>query len=213
MQILLMVAFLIIWLAVLWGGSIALEATGLERRKARFQALSALTNSGFTTREAESVVDNPGRRRIIFWLILLGNIGVASFLITLIIALRSGFEQPSARIIIFILVALLVIVLTIWLGIIGRLTGSIVTLLRKENTDKSPMREEVLYDADGYGLVRFTVGSKAAEGNISVSNTGLSERGLAVLAIERKDKVLPFPAAEEKLLPGDQILCYGECKR
>ena len=36
--------------------AIALMMTGLEKNKARFQALSAFTGTGFTTKEAEIVV-------------------------------------------------------------------------------------------------------------------------------------------------------------
>ena len=53
MQVLVILGFLFTWLIVLWFGSIALEITGLERTKARFQALS-----GFTTGEAEAVVND-----------------------------------------------------------------------------------------------------------------------------------------------------------
>jgi Trk-type K+ transport system membrane component len=65
--------FAVVWLLIYWLGSIALEATGLERSKARFQTLSALTGTGFTTRQAESVVNHPKRRRIVAWLILIGT--------------------------------------------------------------------------------------------------------------------------------------------
>ena len=49
MQILIMLFFLLVWLFILWIGAIALESTGLERSRARFQALSALSGTGFTT--------------------------------------------------------------------------------------------------------------------------------------------------------------------
>jgi len=39
--------------------------TGMEKKKARFQALSAFAGTGFTTKEAESVVNYPARRKII----------------------------------------------------------------------------------------------------------------------------------------------------
>ncbi|MGB3863736.1 MAG: hypothetical protein WA915_16785, partial [Candidatus Aminicenantaceae bacterium] len=45
--------------------SIALMMTGLEKHKARFQALSAFSGTGFTTKEAEVVVNHPKRRNII----------------------------------------------------------------------------------------------------------------------------------------------------
>ena len=48
-----MLVFLVIWLLVLWFGSIVLQRTGMEHGSARFQALSAITGSGFTTSEAE----------------------------------------------------------------------------------------------------------------------------------------------------------------
>ena len=95
MQISGMLIFLGIWLLILWLGSIALEVTGLERTRAHFQALSALSGTGFTTREAESIVNHPKRRMIISWLIFLGNIGVVSFLIAIILFLKAGFKAPT----------------------------------------------------------------------------------------------------------------------
>ncbi len=54
-----LVSFLLIRAA-----SIALMMTGLEKNKARFQALSAFSGTGFTTKEAEMVVSHPVRRKI-----------------------------------------------------------------------------------------------------------------------------------------------------
>ncbi len=53
-------------------GAVALMITRMEEKKARFQSLSAFSGTGFTTREAESVVNHPQRRRIVrrtvdFW--------------------------------------------------------------------------------------------------------------------------------------------------
>ena len=59
MQITGVFIFLFVWLIILWAGAIALEATGMERSKAFFQALSALSNTGFTTRQAEDIVEYP----------------------------------------------------------------------------------------------------------------------------------------------------------
>ena len=73
MQVIVFLVFLGVWLLILWVGSIALEATGMQRAKARFQALSALTCTGFTTTEAESIVEHPKRRKIAAYLIFIGN--------------------------------------------------------------------------------------------------------------------------------------------
>jgi len=57
--------------------SVALMMTGLEKNKARFQALSAFSGTGFTTKESESIVNHPRRRQIIRWLMITGNAGIA----------------------------------------------------------------------------------------------------------------------------------------
>ena len=87
MQVLVALLFLVVWLLILWIGSMALEATGLDRSKSRFQALSALTGTGFTTSQAEMIVEHPKRRRITTYLIFIGNTGIAAFLILLVLSL------------------------------------------------------------------------------------------------------------------------------
>ncbi|MEP3890345.1 MAG: hypothetical protein ABJN69_07740 [Hellea sp.] len=66
--------------------SVALRLTGLPEQNARFQAMSALTGTGFTTTEAEMVVNYPIRRKIISWLMVFGNLGIVSVLSTLMIS-------------------------------------------------------------------------------------------------------------------------------
>jgi hypothetical protein len=63
----------------------ALIHTGLSQEAARFQARSAFTGVGFTTKESEQVVGHPVRRRILMLLMLLGNAGMVSAVSTLIL--------------------------------------------------------------------------------------------------------------------------------
>ncbi|MGI9432114.1 MAG: potassium transporter TrkA, partial [Myxococcota bacterium] len=66
--------------------AVALEHTGLSQAAARFQARSAFTGTGFTTAEAEQVVGHPVRRRIIMWLMLVGNVGIVSAMAALLLS-------------------------------------------------------------------------------------------------------------------------------
>lgn len=68
----------------------ALIATGLPREVARFQARSALSGVGFTTTEAESIVGHPLRRRIVFWLMLVGNAGFVTIVVSLILTFANS---------------------------------------------------------------------------------------------------------------------------
>ncbi len=67
---------LVLSLVIIRIATVGLTMTGLSRDLAQFQALSAFTGSGFTTREAEQIVNHPVRRRIVMHLMLMGNAGI-----------------------------------------------------------------------------------------------------------------------------------------
>ena len=78
MSVILLIIFICISYLIVRVGAIALEMTGMDKAKARFQALSAFSGTGFTTREAEMVVNHPRRRKIATYLMILGNAGIVT---------------------------------------------------------------------------------------------------------------------------------------
>lgn len=82
--------------AVIRVASVALRFTGLTDASARFQALSAFSGTGFTTREAETVVNYPVRRRIITVLMIIGNLGLVTVLATLVVSLVNTDGEVGA---------------------------------------------------------------------------------------------------------------------
>src|SRR6056297_365698 len=74
----------------------ALTLTGLSTEAARFQARSAFTGTGFTTSEAEKVVNHPVRRRIIMLLMIIRSAGLITIIISpllLFVAPQDGDER------------------------------------------------------------------------------------------------------------------------
>jgi hypothetical protein len=214
MQPVLMLVFITVWLFILWFGSIALEATGMERRKARFQAISALTTSGFTTRESEGVMSHPRRRLIASWMMFLGSVGIILFLILIFMFVIVGMKpsKPTSPYILTVsalpAVALLVL---FWLGVLDKAGTKIVSWLKRSEyfTNELSIRETVHQTGD-YSIARLTIGRKAPEVGSKISNTKLARHKITILAIERGDKTLPFPEAKEIVQAGDHLLCYGE---
>jgi hypothetical protein len=204
--------FLAAWLFVFWGGSIALEVSGMQRRKARFQAISAMTGTGYTTREAESVINHPRRRTIVTWLMLLGNTGIIAFLVLLMQSIRGGLIAPSPLHIGIVVGFALAIVLSIRLGIVDKLSNAIISIAGKRRRETDMVAEEIVHQVGRYAIVRFMVGEEGI-GGIKLSDTGLLKPGTMILAIERENMVLPFPDADQLVLTGDQLLCYGEVEQ
>src|SRR4030043_1251773 len=134
MQIIGMLIFLFVWLLILWLGSIALEATGMERSRARFQAMSALTGTGFTTREAENIVGHPRRRLMAGWMMFLGRVGIILFLLLLLVIVVVGVKpsKPTSTVILIssALPAVALMVLY-WIGVLGKLATRLVNWLKR----------------------------------------------------------------------------------
>ena len=211
MQVELAVVFLIIWLLILWFGSIALEATGMERRKARFQSLSALTGTGFTTREAEDIVGHPRRRTIASWLIFFGNAGIIFFAILLILYLGTRLASVSLVRVGIVILPIIILLLLIWFGVADKLGTKIANRWKRSGHFTSESSSvDIVHQAGDHSVARLLIGKKVPEVGSKMSDTSLAKHAITVLAIERGDKVLPSPAAGETVLAGDCLLCYGK---
>ena len=214
MQPELMLVLITVWLFILWFGSIALEATGMERSRARFQALSALTNSGFTTLEAENVVGHPRRRLIVGWMMFLGSVGIILFLILIFVIIVVGVKpaKPTSPFIL-ILSALPAVALMVlyWIGVLDKLATAIVNWLKRSGYFTSGLSiKETIHHSGDYGIARLTIGRKAPEVGCKISDINLAKHNITILAIERGERTLPFPEAKEIVLAGDHLLCYGK---
>jgi hypothetical protein len=81
----------------------ALIATGMPPEAAAFQARSAFTGAGFTTTEAENVVNHPVRRRVISTTMFVGNLGVPTLVVTVTLGfLAPGPGETSTRALVFV---------------------------------------------------------------------------------------------------------------
>ena len=121
-SVLLFLAVVAASLVCVRAGSVALELTGMEPEKARFQALSAFTNTGFTTREAEEITGFRIRRKIIAILIVLGRVGAVSVIATFATSLLQRTPVRAALNVGFIVVSVYVVYrLALWGGLTRRM--------------------------------------------------------------------------------------------
>jgi hypothetical protein len=214
MQPELMLVVITVWLFILWFGSIALEATGMERSRARFQAMSALTGTGFTTREAENIVGHPRRRLIVGWMMFLGSVGIILFLLILLVIIVIGVKpsKPTSTVILIssALPAVALMVLY-WIGVLDKLATRIVNWLKRTGYFKPELSNtEIIYQAGDHSLARLTIGKAAPEVGSKISDTSLVKGNIKVLAIERGDKVLFYPETKEVVQAGDHLIYYGQ---
>ena len=205
---LLLITILVSFIAVRIG-AFALQLTGIEPDVARFQALSAFSGTGFTTREAERVLGHRTRRRIITVLIILGNAGF----VTIVAALVASFTQVTGYGWFFIRLAIIVggIFGFYRLIIKSRVGHRIVDRLRSPLMNRilrgAPAVEEIFHAGKDWSVSFITVREKSK--NIGSSLADLAtERDVEILAIDRTDAYLPRPDSRETLMEGDRLLVY-----
>jgi len=190
--------------------SIALKVTGLDLEKARFQVISIITHTGFTTRESELITQHPTRRKIVQVLMLVSYVTTATFISIIISALRSHQEFMF-----FALLAAIALVLIILLfrnkKMLNRLEAVIEKQLEKQmnNFSKNKTVEEVLRLNDEYGVAEFIIDEKSSLLGLTLKNSGLKQSYIQVLNIDRGSHMVHFPKNDFIFQLGDKVVVYG----
>jgi hypothetical protein len=211
MSVVLLIVFICVSYLAVRIGAIALEMTGMERSRARFQALSAFSGTGFTTREAEMVVGHPRRRKIVTYLMILGNAGIVSVIATFVLSLKeSGTFRPSLNLVIIAASIFVLYRIASSQAFAKKLTQKIRETLREKLHFQKVLVEELLQQSDGYGIATILVGRRSKVAGSTLSKSGFMEKDLMILSIERDEGVIPAPKAQTKIHVGDRLICYGK---
>jgi Trk K+ transport system NAD-binding subunit len=201
----ILISFLVIRAA-----AIALMMTGMDEKRAKFQALSAFSGTGFTTREAESVISNPKRRRIITWLMILGNAGIVTVIVTATSSLvtTKGY-QLSVNVMILLAGIFLIYKIVTHKGLIRRWESFIEDRFVQSHVFEEGVTEDLLHFIEGYGLVRVMITEKSPIIGSSIAEQKLTEKQILVLGIERGKNWIPIPKPKEAIQDGDKVVVYG----
>lgn len=200
-------------------GTIALVMTGLPWDVASFQAYSAFFGVGFTTREAEMVVSDQVRRRVIKHLILGGNIGLTAAVGSVIVAFVKA-DGPIAElwVLLWIVVGVAALVLLSLSGPVRRTIDWII---------KRSMRHAgVLHPADFALLLHIHAGYVVEEVEVHATShlvghtlreSRLGSRGVVVLGCTRHAPAAAggaevyhgAPGGDFTIESGDVLTVYG----
>ena len=201
---------IIVSFLVVRASAIALMMTGLDLKKAKFQALSAFSGTGFTTKEAESVVNHPVRRKIITWLMIFGNVGIVTVIITSTSSLVTtrGLYLP-VNMILFVAFTLGLYMLATRKGYVRSWENYIEKKLIRSKAFEEGFTEDLLHLIEGYGLIKAIITDNSPLINKSLAGSNLAEKGILVLGIEREKAWVPTPKETETIRNNDRLVVYG----
>ena len=189
---------------------VALKLTGMPEQNARFQAISALTGTGFTTTEAEMIVNYPIRRKIIAWLMIFGNLGIVSVLSTLMISfIRTDANLTAILVQLTWMIGMIIFFFIIMLNsTVDRFFCSIIRFFLEKFTFLGGRHYQRLLQFGGDLSVSeyqfFTSDS------LSFGEAVAHFEGFTILAIRRSSGITErFAAHIDPIAPGDSLILFG----
>lgn len=194
-------------------GATALMMTGLSWDTASFQSYSAFFGVGFTTKEAEMVVNHPVRRRIIRDLILVGNVGLTSALATLVVTLLQTTSGGNAVLMLgWLLVGLVVLFFISRLGWIQKAVDHLIHhALERAGMVRALDYELLLRIQHGYVVSEIEVLPDTFLSGRALRDSRPWDRGVVILAIKRDGETQHgIPSRDDMIRPGDVLTAYGK---
>lgn len=206
-------------------GSISLEATGISSDVSRFEALSAFSGVGFTTKESEMIMESEFRRKVIRVLMILGSAGLTSGVATLILTFltpkESGnFWEYKLGSLTFSISIVILGSLFLFLISKTKFFDNLVRWMVKRPISKI-RRHVSMYDYEsllgmsrGYGVIRFQVPKRNWMVNKTIDTLKLEKEGVLVLGVFRdihgQEEYIGLPSNDFKIHHGDRMVIY--CK-
>jgi K+/H+ antiporter YhaU regulatory subunit KhtT len=192
--------------------AVMLKMTGLDERTARFQALSAFTGTGFTTRDSELITANEIRRRIISVLMILGNAGFISVITTFVISFirdQGGAGSIGLKLGLIAFVLFVLYKLSQHKALTRIINRKIEEKVAQIKILEPKPLEEIVNLPKGYGIFELKAEDSFREKGKTLGDSHLRDHNIMVLNIEKKDRIISSPKAEDVIELGDVLICYG----
>ncbi len=208
--VIILIVMLVLWLLAEIM-AVVLKMTGLDLGKARFQVISIITHTGFTTRESELIVQHSARRKIASWLMIVSYVAQVT-LISLFVNILIQNEKQLLSFGILLLAAIaFIIVLTRTKYVYSRFNRLVEKILsRRIKKQKRRSIDSILKVSSGYGVYEFVLDGDNPYCNLSLNDAKLNNMQIHVLKVERGAKSVDFPDADFVLQQGDKMVLYGK---
>lgn len=211
----LILAFIFCYILMIQIFTVLFRLTGLTREKARFQVISLLTNSGYTTNESELITNNRSRRKIAKFAMISGtvfNVVIASLFINILITINSQDKIESLKIMGIAIGSFVGLMIILRLPFvkrgIERLIEKIITKIKKKK-----MLNNIITVMDSYGkksIVEVYISHlpKELEGKSIEQSPIRSRYNINILTIQRNSKIVNVKK-DTMIQKGDRVVMFG----
>ncbi|MDP4161929.1 MAG: TrkA C-terminal domain-containing protein [Bacillota bacterium] len=208
MGYLFIVIYAIIILAVIEINVIFFTLTGLEKHISRFQVISMLTGTGFTTGESELIIAHPVRRKLSAFLILFGAFSLAVIISFISNILAKTFLTKEIA---YVAIALIVILIFLKIpGMQKNLSKKFKGEMKKHFHVKDLLIKDVLLKNEADNIIEVPIHESSPYIGSTFREKIKESDDINILYIKRGDLMLRKERLRETLQAGDKLLLYGD---
>ncbi|MFF2287762.1 hypothetical protein [Peribacillus butanolivorans] len=207
MNVVFMVLYFLIIGLVIEISVTLLKLTGLKNTVVRFQVISMLTGTGFTTDESKSIIDHPVRIKLSMFLILFGAFSLAVIISSISTLLTDDLRLMELSIIIGILTILTITVKTPFIN--NRLSNKMQSEMHNHYELWEHPIEEVLFLENEDVVMQIDINENSEF--IDVNTFDIVSRGvdINILYIESGEAKIRKELNEHKIQLGDNLFLNG----
>ena len=189
----------------------ALIATGVPPESASFQARSAFSGAGFTTNEAENVVNHRVRRRIIGTTMFVGSLGTPTLVLTVLIGfIAPGPGSTTERALVTTSGVLLILI-----GVLNRPVQRRLERVGQRYVHRrlipalSSDRLDLLTLSDGFAVQAVKLEVTPEESVRSLRGLAAAFPDVTILGVRRGETYFGAPPVDIRLVCGDELIVYA----
>jgi hypothetical protein len=181
--------------------------SGLDKKIARFQAISMLTATGFTTKESELILRHPIRRNIGMFLILFGVFSLAVLISSISKIMEQNFRIPQM---VMITTGMLLILVTVKnKPVMKLLSRKFHQHLRQEFELHELPIEEVLYTGEEDMVSKISIFAESRAVDQPVVEMFNPDDDFLLLFVQRGSEKIRHQCMKLTLQEGDILFVYG----
>ena len=189
----------------------ALIATGVPPESAAFQARSAFSGAGFTTTEAENVVNHRVRRRIIGTTMFVGSLGTPTLVLTVLVGFIAPGPGATTEHVLVVISGVLLILIIVFNGPVQRRLENVghryahrrlIPVLSSNRLDLLTLSEE-------FSVQAVKLEDTPAESLRSLRGLALAFPDVTILGVRRGKTYFGAPPVDVGLLAGDELIIYA----
>lgn len=193
--------------------TVLFRLTGLREDKARFQAISCITNSGFTTKESELILNSVVRRHLARVMMIFGYLfAVTGVSILVNLFIRSSGDQINWLTMVYSFIFLfLIIVFTRSKWVINKFDKLVEYLARnkKKGAFCNNVRILEMFHEKLIAEVFVTCIPNEINGKTLLEMNFRHTYKLNVLLIKRGSNIIDHVISSDQIKQGDRVLIYG----